>query len=229
MRPVKIILDPANFDADGISVAQQPAASGVQSLTMTGALAALGTPGVFDVGDSDSSGIKGRIITITSAGNDAARTFTITGTDPEGAAQTEAVTGENADVAESAKYFQTITGITTDDDTAGNVSVGTVNTSNSLCTAILPLNYRCSYPATIIVVDTVGTYVADIEQCFDALAAQTSQDVTFFEIVGTVASDTVISWDPADTTPPKRYATGIRLRMDSYTNGASLSLIVLQN
>ena len=223
MRPLEIFIDPANVDDNGIAETQKPAASGVQSLTLDGALADLGTAGVFDVGDSDSSGIKGRILAIASNGNDAGRTITITGTDPEGVALVEAMNpGPNTETLLTTGYFQTVTSITVDDDTAGNIIVGTSNATNSLCTAAIPLNWRSNYPATVSIVGSSGTYVADFEQTVEELVTQTSQDVTWLEFNADKAADAVL-------TPPDRHATGIRCHLDSYTNTAALTVVVLQN
>ena len=69
------------------------------------------------------------VITLTSAGNDSARTATVTGTDVLGYAQTEDVTMANTGVATSAKTFKTVTSIAIDGSgTAGTLSVGIIAT-----------------------------------------------------------------------------------------------------
>jgi flagellar hook-associated protein FlgK len=65
-----------------------------------------------------------RQITITSAGNDSDKTFTITGTDADGNALTEVVTGANAAVATSTNYFKTITSIDPSANPAGATTSG---------------------------------------------------------------------------------------------------------
>ena len=67
-----------------------------------------------------------RQITITSAGNDSDKTFTITGTDADGNALTEVVTGANANVATSTNYFKTITSIDPSANPAGATTAGII-------------------------------------------------------------------------------------------------------
>jgi hypothetical protein len=69
------------------------------------------------------------VITLTSAGDDSARTATVTGTDVLGNTQTEDVTMANAGVATSTKTFKTVTSIAIDGSgTAGTLSVGVIET-----------------------------------------------------------------------------------------------------
>ena len=64
----------------------------------------------------------------TSAGNDAGITFTITGVkvgDLSGASVTEDVTGANASTASSTNFYTSVSNISVDGASAGNVSIGT--------------------------------------------------------------------------------------------------------
>lgn len=65
-----------------------------------------------------------RKITITSAGNDSARTFTVTGTDYNDAALVSQVTGANAGTATTSVVFKTVTQIAVDGATASTVTAG---------------------------------------------------------------------------------------------------------
>jgi len=112
VKAVTITADTVALDADGISVAD--ADGNNAALTIGGALADGGS--VTNVG--------GRIVTILSAGNDAAKSFTVVGTDVNGDAQTESITGANAGTATGSKYFRTIASITAVGNPAGNVSAG---------------------------------------------------------------------------------------------------------
>lgn len=116
-------------DADGICASQTPAAGGEQSLTINGALASGGSA-TLDIA---------RRVSVTSAGNDSGRTFTITGTDRNGSVISEALTGANATAAVSVLDFLSVTAVTTDDDTAGAVTVGTTDSASS---AWLPLDLK---------------------------------------------------------------------------------------
>ena len=64
----------------------------------------------------------------TSVGNDAGITFTITGVkvgDLSGASVTEEVAGANADTASSTNFYTSVSNISVDGASAGNVSIGT--------------------------------------------------------------------------------------------------------
>ena len=101
-------------DADGVCQSQTPAATGVQNLTINGAQASGGV----------ATFTAARLITITSAGTDDNRTFTVVGTDVNGAAQTETITGPDTATVTGTLYFRTVTQVSVDDDTAGAITVG---------------------------------------------------------------------------------------------------------
>jgi len=116
VKAVTITADTVALDADGISVAASVGNNA--ALTIGGALASGGAVALS----------HGRIVTILSAGNDAAKSFTVTGTDVNGDSQTESITGANAGTATGTSYFLTISGISAVGNPAGNVSAG-VNAS----------------------------------------------------------------------------------------------------
>ena len=93
---------------------QTPAAGGEQDLVINGNDA------------EDGVGIQtfcGRV-SITAAGNESARLFTILGRDANGRPQAEEITGPNTTTVEGVKHFTKIDRVIVDDDTAGVVSVG---------------------------------------------------------------------------------------------------------
>ena len=116
-KAVFITADTQALDADGISVAATLSGSG--NLTLGGALTSGGSA-TFD---------SGRVVPLLSAGDDSGDTFTVTGTDVNGDAQTEEITGANAGTATGTKYFKTVTQISTDGASAGNVSAGINNSA----------------------------------------------------------------------------------------------------
>ena len=73
---------------------------------------------------SNTSYYAGRRITLTSSGNDSSINFTISGTDVNGQAQTDTVTGGNGGTVTTTKYFKTIDSITSSNSTAGTVTAG---------------------------------------------------------------------------------------------------------
>lgn len=101
-------------DADSICQSQTPAGGGAQSLTINGANASGGV----------ATFTAARKVTITSAGTDDGRTFTVVGTDINGIAQTETITGPDTTTVTGSSYFKTVTAVTVDDDTAGAITVG---------------------------------------------------------------------------------------------------------
>ena len=114
---VFITADTQALDADGISAAA--AVGNNAALTIGGALASGGSC-TFD---------SGRVVTILSAGDDSAKSFTVVGTDVNGDSQTESITGANAGTATGSSYFKTITSITAVGYPAGNVSAGINNSA----------------------------------------------------------------------------------------------------
>ena len=116
VKAVTITADTVALDADGISTAASVGNNA--ALTIGGALA-----------DSGSVTLShGRIVTILSAGDDSAKSFTVVGTDINGDSQTESITGANAGTATGTNFFLTIASITAVGNPAGNVSAG-VNAS----------------------------------------------------------------------------------------------------
>jgi hypothetical protein len=111
-----IAADTTAADADGVCQSQTPAAGGEQDLTINGALASGGV----------ATFTAARLITIASASDDSGRTFTVTGTDVNGNAQTETIAGPATTVT-GTLYFRTVTQVTVDDDTAGAITVGMAN------------------------------------------------------------------------------------------------------
>lgn len=66
-----------------------------------------------------------RNVRITSAADDSAKTFTVTGYDLYGYPMSEVITGSNASVASGIKAFKYISSITASSTPAGNISAGT--------------------------------------------------------------------------------------------------------
>jgi len=103
---------PAVSDDNGISTDATLSEAG--NLSINGALASGGSV-TFD---------QPRNVIITSAGDDSGDTFTVTGTDETGSAQTEAITGADTGVATGTKFFATVTQIAASGAVGTNTSVG---------------------------------------------------------------------------------------------------------
>jgi hypothetical protein len=110
----KFISDTTAADADGLITSTTPGAGG--SITLNGAQV---SGGVASFGDNTA-----RLITVTSGSDINTRVFTITGTDGNGDAQTDTITGVNANTVASTKYFLTVTDVSVDDATGAAITVG---------------------------------------------------------------------------------------------------------
>ena len=109
----KHISDETAADPNGISASANPGNNA--ALTIGGALHSGNTVALTG----------GRIVEITSAGNDAAIDATVTGTDVNGDALSETIDMGNAGAVVTTAHFKTITLIQTIGNSAGNVIAGT--------------------------------------------------------------------------------------------------------
>ena len=118
------ISTPTATDRDRIAASQTPGAAG--DLTLTANLTQGAATLISIYGGSDESG----------------KTFTVTGTDANGRAMTEAITGPNATTVFGAKYFKTVSQIAVSAATTGAVEAGvSIATTAS---NILRSNWRSS-------------------------------------------------------------------------------------
>jgi hypothetical protein len=207
MRPKKFDIDPDNVDTD-IVAASQTLATGGGALTL-----------------ATTSLDYGRQLGVACVGDETGNTFAVVGTDTDGYAQSETVTGVSATTAETTKYYKTVSSITGSAATAtGGVSVGTVD---ELSTQTIPLDWR-SDSAAAVNVDVTGTVNFTVQYTFDDIqrpgqsprsAAQNGQwlDITAF------AAKTA---DTVGTAPLG--ATALRLIINSYSNGAEIQMNVNQ-
>ena len=109
-------------DADRLAVT---GSNGASTTSVTFLDTTANVPGITSDGGFEAASV----ITLTSAGDDSARTATITGTDVLDNAQTEDLTMANAGVATSTKTFKTVTSIAIDGSgTAGTLEVGVIET-----------------------------------------------------------------------------------------------------
>jgi len=162
--------DTQALDADGISAAA--AVGNNAALTIGGALASGGSC-TFD---------SGRVVTILSAGDDSTKSFTVTGTDVNGDAQTESITGANAGTATGSKYFKTVTGISAVGNPAGNVSAGINNSAADVVFAgrarLQGLNLVCSGNAGNIDFLTTSPIGTSLFKLGSVGSATTTRDIT---------------------------------------------------
>ena len=147
---VRYFQEPAALDADGICASQTRTGAG--NLTLDGALCAtingnsVYAPSVSGTATT-ADGAWARRISITSSGNDSGITFAVTGTDVDGKALSEAVTGPNATETQTANtlvgIFKSVTKITTSASTVGNITVGTAAVAADIyCRALGVIPYQ---------------------------------------------------------------------------------------
>lgn len=166
MRPIQFTTTAlAGADTNYIAESQTPLAAG--NLTLTAAAAALVS--------TEAVPRYGLFISIDCAGADAGRTFTVTGTKPGGAVQTEEIAGSNSSQTLSTLYWESVTQIAVDDATAGAVIAGIRQTG---ATDWLPLDIYTPNCQTAIQVNVTGTInysvVYTIEDPFDTSLTQTA-------------------------------------------------------
>jgi len=99
--------------------------NGISESAQVGSNAAVVIGGALADGGAVSLAGSARKLVVTSGGNDSSKSFTIVGTDINGSALTESLTGANADTATTSNYFKTIASITAVGNPAGTVVAGT--------------------------------------------------------------------------------------------------------
>tara|TARA_R110000796_G_scaffold60632_2_gene140257 strand:+ start:491 stop:1087 length:597 start_codon:yes stop_codon:yes gene_type:complete len=111
-----VLIEAVAADPDGFAETQTPGGAG--NLTLNGDIA--------------SSVDVARNVSVTCGSDINARTFTFTGTDENGDAQTEVVTGVNANTVAGTKFFATVTQIAVDAGTGAAITAGTGSSVSSL-------------------------------------------------------------------------------------------------
>ena len=182
-------------DADGIATSQTPLAAG--NLTLDGVLI---SGGVLTLSEAQP-------VTITAAGNETARTFTVTGTAWDDSALTEAIAGPNATIATGTKHFKTVTQIAVDDATAGAVTAGIAGTAEL---PWIPLDHWLN-PFNYSYFVDIGTATFQVESTLDNL-----QDSTITPVVNATVEASGSSDAGGSSTAP---CTGIRVKVTAFTSG----------
>ena len=157
------------------------------------------------------------------ANDHAGKTITLVGTDADGKAQTEDVTGPgNAATVESTKYFKTLTSATPSATIgADTFDIGWVD---EVASASLALNHKSESPATLAV-NVTGTIDFTVQETFDAMQGagfDPQQDAAWFPI-------TALTSKTADVVAAATLgATAVRLLVNSYSSAAELQMNVNQ-
>ncbi len=189
------------LDRDGVSTAQTTAGAG--NLTITGVLASGGAV-TFDVP---------RRVSIYSAGNLSSLTFTVTGTDRQGQALSEDVTGpNNATVLTTAK-FATVTQVAVSGTVGTNVEVGV---TAALESKWIPIDHGKNPTSISISGAQTGTMTWGVEWTNREIIGLREH-----EIVGATAHGTATnkSASYAEMTAAHGPATAMRFVISSWTSG----------
>jgi hypothetical protein len=115
-------MQPISVTAGSLPIADANAIALAATLAAAGDLTLTSTPYVLD---------PPRHVTITSAGNDSARTFIVYGTTYGGVSISESLAGTNAGTATTTLDFATVTRISVNGATAGNVEAGYAQSGGS--------------------------------------------------------------------------------------------------
>jgi hypothetical protein len=146
------------------------------------------------------------------------KTVTLVGTDANGAALTEVVTGPGSSATvESTGYFKTLTSATPSATIgADTFDIGWVD---EVASKTIPLNWRANTAAAISV-DVTGTINFTVQQCFQNVLAGVAP---VWENITALTSKT------ADTQSTAAVgATAVRVITNSYSSGAELQVYIVQ-
>jgi len=205
MRPKEFDIDPANVSLTGFAS------------NVTGA--------AFTLTANDSGDGLAHQVSIRndSATDHAGKTITLVGTDADGHALTEVVTGPGTSATvESAGYFKTLTSATP------SATIGTdtfdIGWVDEVSTQTIPLDWT-SVVGAAINVDVTGTINFTVQETFDpvqVVGQSAVQNVQWLAI-------TALTTKTADTTGAATVgATAIRLVVNSYTDTAEIQMNVNQ-
>ena len=206
MHPYKATYTPAATSAAGLASAVAWAAGGyaLSATTMADSLAHIVTVGGLAATDHS------------------AKTFTITGTDADGIAQTEGIAGPNGvATVSSTKYFKTVSSITVSSTTgADTFNLGWTAVAVSFT---FPINWRQHNFGVSLGLVITGTISVTVQHCFEPIHESTvPAGLTWW------SHATLVN---ATATADSNYAfpvTATRLRINSVTATATVTQHIVQ-
>lgn len=211
MRVKQLDLDPANANLTGFAS------------NVTGATFAITTTATTD-------GLAHQVsIRNDSATDHSGKTVTLVGTDADGRAQTEVVTGPaGSATVESSKYFKTLTSATPSATIgADTFDIGWVD---EFVSQTIPLDWRANTPATVQVVvagtinfDVEGTLQDIREDGADPFSFDDQEDLAWFNDANFTAKTASL----VDDLALPGYSA-IRIVANSYTDTAELQVFIRQ-
>jgi len=207
MRPLYKLYSPATEDTDGLVNDATGATSPLTQLS---------------TGPGDGLAHQ---IAIVSAANLSAITFTLTGTDADGVALVEAVTGPNATTVESTGYFKTVTSIAISATLGANtVDLGW---ADEFVTPTIQLNtYAQGVSGNVDVTGTIDYTVQATNS--DIRTRADDGEFNWFDVVDATIDLIAITADVQFGLGPM--PSGLRLKANSYSASATAALrLVHQN
>lgn len=218
MKPIRIKIAPSTASDTAVAALQTPVAA---ALTLTVAAAGPIDSGVSLVsgGQTPNSTLGlGRILVITSGGNDSGITWAVVGRDQNGVSVSETVAGTNATTSVTVNYYTSVTSITPSGAVATTAKVGTVGTTASAAYATIPLNFYQRVGSTVQV-NVSGTISYTVQMTYDDCLTPTSiSSNTFFATPATPTALTAQSASKYTLLPPG--VCGIAVTIPTYsTNG----------
>lgn len=201
MRPKTITYTLAAADRNGLAT---DTLAGAGNFTLDGALASGGAV------EFDSP----RHVTFYSANDDSGVTFTITGTDRQGAAMTETVTGPNATTVSGSKNFATVTQVAGDAATVGDVEVGS---GDSAETQWIVIDYRKVNETNTDTAISAGDMTATIEGTVDDPFSSSFDE----------HSANLLTLSQSFTAPVR--AVRVKIESIDSTNGCTFTFTVVQS
>lgn len=160
-------------------------------------------------------------VSLSSASNLSTITITVTGTDADGRAQTEAITGPNANTVAGSKFFLTVASATASATLGANeLDFGM---TDACVGPTIPVNWRANPFELTMFVDIGGTINYDVEYTSQDVFGSAAPSTLTWLNHGTIVAKTADT--DGSTTVPIR---AIRLAINSSTSGATASLTAIQ-
>ncbi len=215
-----------NASATSLALSQQPLAAG--ALTLNGALISSGTYQAESLGTNGIARISHKIA-IASDADESKKTFVITGTNPDGVAQSESITGPNTTTVNSTKFYSTVSSVSIDAKSVGNITVGTANVVQ---TPTIMMNTRTSSIQISNAVIISGTINFTLAHTFDNIMYSSNYNLqSGNKLVTTVTyfDDPTIASKTANTAALLSLpVSGSHLTINSYSSGATFRWSIVE-
>lgn len=204
---VSYTASPTALDADGVCTAQTTAGAG--NLTIDGILA---TSGVATFGEQQR-------VTLYSAADLRALTFTIYGTTKVGDAISEAITGPNAGTVITTANFKTVTRVAVDGAVGTNVTVGNYH---GMETAWVALDYNKALKGISVELSSGASLSYEVQYGVRKRLSSSDPETSILGLAdGTLTAKTVSAGIVAFIAYPL-----IRLKINSFVSGTATLRVV---